>query len=107
MAVDAIFNLCEAALWFAISAVFLFFCTVKRHGSQRRESLLLAVSFAAFGISDVIESRTGAWWNPWWLLVLKGVCVSVFLRAFILYQKARRQAAAQSRSRKSGEKGEL
>ncbi|WP_050024483.1 hypothetical protein [Verrucomicrobium sp. BvORR034] len=100
MAVDAIFNLFEAALWFAISAVF-FFRGVFRAGGQsaetrslRREMFLLAAAFAAFGVSDVIESRTGAWWEPWWLLALKTACVLVFLRAFWRYRaglRARRK----------------
>lgn len=101
MAVDAIFNLFEAALWFAISAVF-FFRGMVRSGANppvartmRREMLLLAAAFAAFGVSDVIESRTGAWWEPWWLLALKTVCVLVFLRAFWRYRaglRVRRKA---------------
>lgn len=100
MAVDAIFNLFEAALWFAISAVF-FFRGVFRSGDKspdartlRREMFVLAAAFAAFGVSDVIESHTGAWWEPWWLLALKTASVLVFLRAFWRYRaglRARRK----------------
>lgn len=98
MAVDAIFNLFEAALWFAISAVFcfrgIFRASDKSPDAQtlRREMLLLTAAFAAFGVSDVIESRTGAWWEPWWLLALKTACVLVFLRAFWRYRAGLRAA---------------
>jgi hypothetical protein len=34
-----------------------------------------AAVLLAFGGSDVVETRTGAWWHPWWLLVWKGLCV--------------------------------
>lgn len=107
MAVDAMFNLFEAALWFAISAVFFFRGRVRAGGSapesqtMRRELFQLAVAFAAFGLSDIIESRTGAWWAPWWLLALKTVCVLVFLRAFWRYRaglRARRKAGVNARS---------
>lgn len=107
MAVDAIFNLFEAALWFAISAVFFFRGMVRAGGKTpesralRRELFLLAAAFAAFGVSDIIESRTGAWWEPWWLLALKTACVLVFLRAFWRYRaglRARRRAGEVSLS---------
>jgi hypothetical protein len=32
-----------------------------------------------FGISDLIEIFTGAWWRPWPLLMLKGCCLAGFL----------------------------
>lgn len=86
MAADAIFNLFEAALWFAISAVLLFLGVFGRLRSQRGETLLLAGAFAAFGASDLIEARTGAWWDPWWLFALKTACVLVFLRAFLRHR---------------------
>jgi hypothetical protein len=35
-----------------------------------------------FGISDLIESETGAWWEPWWLFVMKSLCVLGFLLAW-------------------------
>lgn len=86
MALDAIFNLCEAALWFIISAVLLCLATIRLRRS-RKETLLLAAAFGVFGLSDLIEARTGAWWDPWWLLVMKAACVLVFLRAFWHYRR--------------------
>jgi hypothetical protein len=28
-----------------------------------------------FGLSDLVESQTGAWWTPWWLFAWKALCV--------------------------------
>jgi len=44
-------------------------------GMTPRLRILLSVSFLAFGISDLIELSTGAWWRPPGLLVFKGVCL--------------------------------
>lgn len=43
---------------------------------------LLPLSFAVFGVSDLIESETGAWWRPWWLFGMKAACVLGFLLAW-------------------------
>ena len=43
---------------------------------------LLPACFAVFGLSDVIEAETGAWWHPWWLFVMKALCVLGFLGAW-------------------------
>ncbi|MDL5050414.1 hypothetical protein QQ054_30900 [Oscillatoria amoena NRMC-F 0135] len=28
-----------------------------------------------FGVSDLIEVWSRAWWTPWWLFLLKAICV--------------------------------
>lgn len=38
----------------------------------------LPLAFLAFGISDLVEEGTGAWWRPLWLLLLKSGCIAVF-----------------------------
>lgn len=59
------------ALGFALGAV--------RHtGPARARCVLAAVTFAAFGLSDVVEVQTGAWYRPWWLFAWKAACVAVF-----------------------------
>ena len=35
-----------------------------------------AATLTLFGLSDIVEIQTGAWWQPWWLLVWKGACIS-------------------------------
>lgn len=85
-------NLGEACLWIVIGIGFLFGAWLRPE--YRRRCALLAIVFVVFGISDVVETTTGAWWRPWWLLVWKGVCVLIFLYAFVAYVIERRKGAA-------------
>ena len=73
----AVFNEIEAGLWFAIALSLAIWLRMKRPWRW-----LLPLSFAVVGVSDLIEAQTGAWWEPWWLLVMKATCVLVFLLAF-------------------------
>ncbi|MEM6315778.1 MAG: hypothetical protein AAF743_16945 [Planctomycetota bacterium] len=58
-------NLAEAVVWFVVAAVV----------AWRFRTWALAVILVAFGVSDIVETRTGAWYRPWWLLVWKAACV--------------------------------
>lgn len=76
------FNHGEAVLWWCF-AIGSFSCAFVKEKRWRRSFLGLAASFSGFGLSDWIEADTGAWWEPWWLLVLKGVslfCIVAFVR---------------------------
>lgn len=79
-------NLIEAGFWILVSLLILFKAW-KSIGRVRRIFLTLTPAFFAFGISDVIESQTGAWWKPVWLLLLKTACVAVFFFGFRAYYK--------------------
>lgn len=58
----------------------------------RGRALVLGIGLVMFGISDFVEMASGAWWEPWWLLVWKGICVGVFILFFIhLYFERRRR----------------
>lgn len=61
-------NYAEAVLWgvFGLAAMFL---------GKSQTRYLLGLAFIAFGLSDVVETRTGAWYDPWWLLAWKAACV--------------------------------
>ena len=72
-------NLIEAFIWFGFAL---------RYGLKARNNPLKKPQrpwfgraefgcgvFALFGISDLVEMQTGGWWKPWWLLLLKGLCV--------------------------------
>ncbi len=73
-AIETVFNACEAALWLVFAAVVA--VRYRRAEARRRRwSWLTASFFALFGVSDVLEIRTGAWWRPPGLLVFKGVCL--------------------------------
>lgn len=78
-------NYVECALWCAIAVVFLGFWIAKR----LPDLLIGAIAFALFGLSDYIETHTGAWWRPWWLLALKASCVVTFLILIYRYWRQR------------------
>lgn len=89
MGLVAAFNLFEACLWFALAAV----CAVKSRRAEPPNARLLRVLAAAlvvFGISDLIEYRTGAWWKPWWLFVVKTACVVVMAGCWYRYRRPER-----------------
>lgn len=82
-----VFNACEAVWWIACGV------TVACSGSRlarlsSRRRIILAALLIAFGISDVIEIRTGAWWRPTGLLIFKSVTLTGIV---ILGVKAVRQ----------------
>jgi hypothetical protein len=75
-----LFNQGESVLWFAIAITLLVRPVPRLVGTSWK--WLLPLCFVVFGISDVIEAQTGAWWHPWWLFVTKALCVLGFLGAF-------------------------
>lgn len=77
-------NLLEAALWFAIALTFIV-KAIRASRQLRPVFLFLATAFVVFGITDGIESKTGAWWRPVWLLIIKAVCVACFIFGFAAY----------------------
>jgi hypothetical protein len=81
-------NLIECALWCVIGIGFLFRAIAKPR--QRATALLAGATFLLFGASDYVESHTGAWWRPWWLLVWKGICLLIFLILIVQYIRNRR-----------------
>ena len=75
-------NLLEACLWIGLGIGVL----VK----QRRAGLLVGLTLIAFGISDLIEIRTGDWRRPLGLLLLKAACLAVLLpAAFLAIRRSR------------------
>ena len=60
-------NLIEAGFWVVFATAIAIGAS-----SQPRAMRLLGLTAGAvsllFGISDLVEARTGAWWRPWWLL---------------------------------------
>ena len=77
-----LFNLGEAALWFIIAIVVLVRLKPPLRLATTCWRWLLPLCFVVFGISDLIESETGAWWEPWWLFVMKSLCALGFLLAW-------------------------
>jgi hypothetical protein len=88
---EAIFNRCEAALW-GFVAIALFVRAFRDRPALRGTWVFLAIAFAAFSVSDVIELRSGAWWRPWWLVVLKVACVAGMFFGFRRYFRLRQRS---------------
>lgn len=85
----ATFNQVEAGLWFCLGAV-LALSTRRTQAALRKTVWVAAVAFLIFGISDLIEARTGAWWQPLWLLILKVVCIAILVGCFLRYRHLNR-----------------
>ena len=83
---EATFNFAEAALWFVVSLVLAVKAALGA-ANVRFTLLLLASAFFVFGVSDLIEARTGAWWDPLWLLAMKACCIVTFLGGFGKYYR--------------------
>lgn len=83
-------NIIEAGVWFAAGAIVLW--KGLREGSAGKKALLLlAPTLVIFGISDLVETRTGAWWRPWWLFAWKAVCVLAMTSLFTRYFRVTRK----------------
>ena len=83
-------NYIEAGLWTVLGAGAAA-QAARCAGTVRRDLLILAVDLIAFGVSDVVETRTGAWWRPWWLLAWKAACVGVMLALLANHLRRRRR----------------
>lgn len=85
-------NHLEAGLWMVIGAGFLIRAATK--ASFRKSCMVAGVTFIAFGLSDVVEAKTGAWWRPWWLFGWKAFCVLMFailLIQHVMFRRANRR----------------
>jgi len=85
------FNIVEAGLWFFL-AIATIVHRLRATARLRPILLALAVTLAVFGGSDIVESRTGAWWTPWWLLGWKAICVLVLFFLFKNYFRLKKQS---------------
>lgn len=87
------FNAFEIGLWGLCSAG-LAWAARRAAGRARRRCLVGMIGFALFAASDAIELRTGAWWRPWPLLLLKATCVVILLFVYADHAAERRRSAA-------------
>ncbi len=85
-------NYVEAAVWMLVGALFGAFAII-RHGLIRRRCALACAVFLLFGLSDVVEVRTGAWWRPWWLFCWKALCVLAMIGLLLEHLHRRRKPA--------------
>lgn len=90
-------NLIEAGVWFLVALVWFYEGATSR-AALRWVTVVLALTFVLFGLSDLVESETGAWWRPWWLLAWKGACVIGIVGGFTAYYRLTRAARIGSNS---------
>lgn len=86
-------NMAEAALWGLVSLYF-FVRWCRARDDLQPVFRGLAIAFLVFGVSDLIEARTGAWWRPVWLLLLKGGCLIFLIAGFRKYSRIKKQMSA-------------
>ena len=81
----AIFNSFEAVFWIAIGAIV--FQRSRRSHNRRKLGFVASFWFFLFGISDIFEVFSGAWWRPRSLLVLKAICVTALITCGVIYRR--------------------
>ena len=86
-------NLIEAVIWLVFT-VFFAFKTWRSTNRWRKLFGILTAAFFVFAISDVIEARTGAWWTPFWLLLMKAACIAVFVCGIWEYRQIKKSESA-------------
>ena len=99
-ALHGTFNLVEGFVWLAAGALVLL-RRASSPASVRAPLLLAGLAFLAFGPSDFVEIRTGAWYEPWWLFAWKAVCVLALLGSYRWYAVRKREAVPRARDPES------
>ncbi len=84
----AVGNAVEAGFWAVVGFTFIV-VALRRTGGGRGRLVALAVAFVLFGIPDLVEIQTGAWWDPWWLFAWKAACVVFFVWQYWVYRRLR------------------
>ncbi|MFH1725446.1 MAG: hypothetical protein ABII00_12625 [Elusimicrobiota bacterium] len=83
-------NFFESLLWFAVGAV-LALGGARCARPLRPTAFLASALFALFGVSDLVEMRTGAWFEPWWLPAWKSACLLGLAAAGLRYRTLKRR----------------
>ena len=79
-----LFNGLEAVLWITIGGVVWW--NSRLIARYRILGTVSAVWFVLFGISDIIEIFTGAWYQPLSLLLFKAVCLVALVGCGVTYR---------------------
>ncbi len=80
----AIFNYCEAVFWVVVSLVVLIAAT-KSSRHIKKIAYVAVPTLFLFGVSDIVEVYTRAWWRPFWLLLWKGLCIIILVSCVVYY----------------------
>ena len=79
-------NYIEAGIWLIFSGAFAI-SAIKNSGLIRLHRIVATFTFLLFGLSDIVEVQTGAWWHPWWLFFWKSLCVLSMFCLLIFFVK--------------------
>ncbi len=80
-------NHIEAGLWIIVGLAFAGYGLAKPQ--SRIRTFCAALAFVLFGVTDIVEAQTGAWWRPWWLLGWKAVCILAMSVLFVRHKLGR------------------
>lgn len=89
-------NSLEASLW-GVIALSLLISSIF-HPRHRGKLLLASLTFLLFGLSDLVEISTGAWWRPWWLLLWKAACLLSLFLLWLNHRHSRNTQKSESNS---------
>lgn len=78
-------------VWWTMLGVMVLAHSLMTASSMRRLEITTAIFLILFGLSDGIELYTKAWWNPWWLMVLKGICIAGLVGCAIWWNRSSRR----------------
>jgi hypothetical protein len=84
----ATFNTVEAIVWFCL-AVAIAWRSLRGDTRHRTCGMITAIAFAAFGVSDLVEIQTGAWYRPLWLAAWKAACIATFFACYCRFRQIR------------------
>ncbi|MFO0838632.1 MAG: hypothetical protein U1D55_08875 [Phycisphaerae bacterium] len=87
------FNLIECGVWVTIGVCTFVTPSIRRRLGSRAS--IVASTLVVFGVSDLVEAHTGAWWRPWWLLTWKAACLAVL--ALTIWPAVRQRDGASGR----------
>jgi hypothetical protein len=90
--IHVLFNYCEAAIW-GIAAAFVLWRSHKQDSVARLLGRVASLTFIAFGVSDLVETRTGTWYDPWWLFAWKATCVLILVSCLCIHAYRTRRRA--------------
>lgn len=88
-------NAVEAAYWVVVGIV-VYVRSRRETPAVRTVSSVACGGFVLFGVSDVIEIFTGAWYKPVGLLVFKAVCLTTLVACYAWYRRVRGSSSAES-----------
>ena len=87
-------NLIEAGFWMVFGLVAGRRCSESKTDPSSVLGLVGCLISILFGISDLVEAQTGAWWRPWWLFLWKAVCLTALGVCIMAYRRIRSRPLA-------------